>query len=146
MNRKERVNKDSITFLAILAIVLFTLMGASALFAQTSENTKIGFDSSNENIYGTWSSWDGDTIIYMDYFEEGDQFLRVTKLDDGREIAKGTFVIEEKHLYVQKEDDEYRLMFYLKGTQMIVMKPDNAGGAGQAWLLTKVSNYGQTSN
>ena len=89
MNRKERVNKDSITFLAILAIVLFTLMGASALFAQTSENTKIGFDSSNENIYGTWSSWDGATIIYMDYFEEGDQFLRVTKLDDGREIAKG---------------------------------------------------------
>ena len=39
-----------------------------------------------------------------------------------------------------------RLLFYLKGTQMIVMKPDNAGGAGQAWLLTKVSNYGQTSN
>ena len=29
MNRKERVNKDSITFLAILAIVLFTLMGVS---------------------------------------------------------------------------------------------------------------------
>ena len=41
MNRKERVNRDSLTFLAILAIVLFTLMGASALFAQTSENTKI---------------------------------------------------------------------------------------------------------
>ena len=41
MNRKERVNRDSITFLAILAIVLFTLMGASALFAQTSENTKM---------------------------------------------------------------------------------------------------------
>ena len=146
MNRKERVNRDSLTFLAIIAIVLFTLMGASALFAQTSEDTKLGFDSGNENIYGTWSSWDGDTIIYMDYFEEGDQFLRVTKLDDGREIAKGTFAIEEKHLYVQKEDNEYRLLFYLKGTQMIVMKPDDAGGAGQAWLLTKVSNYGQTSN
>ena len=146
MNRKERVNRDSLNFLAIIAIVLFTLMGASALFAQTSENTKIGFDSSNENIYGTWSSWDGATIIYMDYFEEGDQFLRVTKLDDGREIAKGTFAIEEKHLYVQKEDNEYRLLFYLKGTQMIVMKPDDAGGAGQAWLLTKVSNDGQISN
>ncbi len=146
MNRKERVNRDSLTFLAIIAIILFTLMSASALFAQTSENTKIGFDSSNENIYGTWSSWDGATIIYMDYFEEGDQFLRVTKLDDGREIAKGKFAIEEKHLYVQKEDNEYRLLFYLKGTQMIVMKPDDAGGAGQAWLLTKVSNYGQTSN
>ena len=102
MNRKERVNKDSITFLAILAIVLFTLMGVSSLFAQTSENTKIGFDSSNENIYGTWSSWDGATIIYMDYFEEGDKFLRITKLDGSREVAEGTFIIEEKHLYVQK--------------------------------------------
>ena len=46
MNRKERVNKDSITLLAIFAIVLFTLMGASALFAQTSENTNMVINKS----------------------------------------------------------------------------------------------------
>ena len=41
-----------------------------------------------------------------------------------------------------KEDDEYRLLFYLKGMQLIVMKPDSVKGPGQAWLFTKVSDYG----
>ena len=151
MNRKERVEKDSITFLAILAIILFLLMGLGTVLAQTSASTtvsnfKLGYASSNENIYGTWSSWDGTTILYMDYKDEGDVFTRISQLPEGREIANGEFIIEEEFLYVQKENDEYRLMFYLKGTQMIVMKPNSAGGAGQAWLLTKVSDYGLGSS
>ena len=54
MNRKERVEKDSITFLAILAIILFLFMGLGTLLAQTSASTtvsnfKLGYASSNEN-------------------------------------------------------------------------------------------------
>lgn len=146
MNRKEKVNKDSLTLLAIIAIVLFTLMGIGTAFAQTSASVKLGFDSGNENIYGTWSSWDGATILYMDYQEEGDTFTRITKLDEGREVASGNFSVVDKYLYVEKENDEYKLLFYLKGTQMIVMKPNTAGGPGQAWLLTKVSDYGISSS
>ena len=147
MNRKEKVNKDSITFLAILAIILFLFMGLGTVLAQTTASTtvsnfKLGYASTNENIYGTWSSWDGSTVLYMDYQDEGDVFTRISELPEGQEVASGVFIIEEKHLYVQKEDDEYRLMFYLKGTQMIVMKPDSAGGPAQAWLFTKVSDYG----
>jgi len=147
MNKKEKVNKDSLTFLGILAIMLFFLMGLGTVLAQTTVSTtvsnfKLGYASSNENIYGTWSSWDGTTILYMDYQDEGDVFTRISELPEGQEVASGEFAIEEKFLYVQKENDEYRLMFYLKGTQMIVMKPDSAGGVGQAWLFTKVSDYG----
>ena len=147
MNRKEKVEKDSITFLAVIALVLFLLMGLGTVLAQTSATTtvsnfKVGFASSNENIYGTWSSWDGSTVLYMDYQDEGDVFTRISELPEGQEVASGEFAIEEEFLYVQKQDDEYRLMFYLKGTQMIVMKPDSAGGPAKAWLFTKVSDYG----
>jgi hypothetical protein len=147
MNRKEKVEKDSITFLAIIAIVLFLFMGLGTVLAQTSATTtvsnfKVGYASSNENIYGTWSSWDGSTVLYMDYQDEGDVFTRISELPEGQEVASGEFAIEEEFLYVQKQDDKYRLMFYLKGTQMIVMKPDSAGGPAKAWLFTKVSDYG----
>jgi len=33
MNRKERVNRDSLTALAIIAIILFSLMGLSAFLS-----------------------------------------------------------------------------------------------------------------
>lgn len=105
---------------------------------------KMGFQSSNENIYGTWSSWDGSSILYMNYGET-DTFIRISHTEDGKETATGKFTIEEEYLYVQKENEEYRLMFFLKGMQMVVMKPDSAGGAGQAWLFTKVSDYSLNS-
>ena len=38
---------------------------------------KMGFQSSNENIYGTWSSWDGGSILYMNYGET-DTFVRIS--------------------------------------------------------------------
>ena len=58
------------------------------------------------------------------------------------EVAKGNFTLEEKYIYVQKENEEYRLLFYLKGTQLIVMKPNSVSRYGEAWLFTKVSDYG----
>jgi len=139
---------DNMDRILIFAIIFFsTMFFATRCNAQTTAVSTLGYASSNENIYGTWSSWDGTTILYMDYQDEGDTFTRISKLPEGQEVASGEFVIEKQYLYVQKENDEYRLMFYLKGTQMIVMKPDSAKGAGQAWLFTKVSDYGlSTSN
>lgn len=119
--------------LLLVVCVFFTY----TTFGQTP---KMGFQSSNENIYGTWSSWDGGSILYMNYGDV-DTFVRISHTEDGKETASGQFTIEEEYLYVQKEDEEYRLMFFLKGMQMVVMKPDSAGGAGQAWLFTKVSDY-----
>ena len=145
MNKKEQFNKDSFSIFLVIAIVLFTLMGIATVYGQEQNNNNIGYATENEDIYGTWSSWDGTTIIYMDYGYENepDTFTRISKTEDGiTENSTGEFKVEEKYLYVQKVNDSYRLLFYLKGTQMIVMKPHDAGGTGQAWLLTKVSNYG----
>ena len=35
------------------------------------------------------------------------------RTENGKEVALGKFTLEEKYIYVQKEDDEYRLLFYL---------------------------------
>ena len=107
-----------------------------------SQEKRTGMASSNENIYGTWSSWDGTSILYMNYSDDGDTFYRLSDTEDGKEVAQGKFILEKKYIYVQKENEEYRLLFYLKGMQLIVMKPDSAIGPGQAWLFTKVSDYG----
>jgi hypothetical protein len=109
-----------------------------------AQEKRIGLGTDNENIYGTWQSWDGEDILYMNYSEEVDTFYRISKNSTTGEsyVSLGKFTLEEKYIYVQKEDDEYRLLFYLKGMQLIVMKPDSVKGPGQAWLFTKVSNYG----
>jgi len=133
--KNTNVMKKVYTFM----IVLLTLTYCLNTHAQ-NEKPKMGFQSSNENIYGTWSSWDGSSILYMNYGDV-DTFVRVSHTEDGKETATGQFTIEEEYLYVQKENEEYRLMFFLKGMQMVVMKPDSAGGAGEAWLFTKVSDY-----
>ena len=123
----------------LIALIFFSMMFCSTSFAQEK---RIGLGSDNENIYGTWQSWDGNDILYMNYSEEVDTFYRISKTENGKEVALGKFTLEEKYIYVQKEDDEYRLLFYLKGMQLIVMKPDSVKGPGQAWLFTKVSDYG----
>ena len=123
----------------LIALIFFSMMFCATSFAQEK---RIGLGSDNENIYGTWQSWDGNDILYMNYSEEVDTFYRISKTENGKEVALGKFTLEEKYIYVQKEDDEYRLLFYLKGMQLIVMKPDSVKGPGQAWLFTKVSNYG----
>ena len=121
--------------------LLFILM---LIFCVTSfsQEKRIGLGTDNENIYGTWKSWDGNDILYMNYSEDADTFYRISNTEDGKQVALGKFKLEEKHIYVQKEDDEYRLLFYLKGMQLIVMKPDSVKGPGQAWLFTKLSDYG----
>jgi len=107
-----------------------------------AQEKRIGLGSENENIYGTWQSWDGSSVLYMNYGEDGDTFLRQSDTPDGKEVAQGKFTLEEKYIYVQKEYDEYRLLFYLKGMQLVVHKPDSAIGPGQAWLFRKISDYG----
>ena len=76
----------------------------------------------------------------MNYGKEN-TFYRKSTTENGVEIAQGKFQLEEKHIYVEKEDDNYRLSFFLKGTQLVVMKPSSAQGPGQVWLFWKVSNY-----
>ena len=135
----KKPNLDTLDKLALVALFIFSLFFINSLSAQEK---RIGLGSDNENIYGTWQSWDGNDILYMNYSEEVDTFYRISKTENGKEVALGKFTLEEKYIYVQKEDDEYRLLFYLKGMQLIVMKPDSVKGPGQAWLFTKVSDYG----
>ena len=123
-------------------LILLLLLVTSTI--SMAQEKRIGLGTDNENIYGTWQSWDGEDILYMNYSEEVDTFYRISKNSTTGEsyVSLGKFTLEEKYIYVQKEDDEYRLLFYLKGMQLIVMKPDSVKGPGQAWLFTKVSDYG----
>ena len=124
--------------------ILIILALAITSVYSTAQEKRIGLGTNNENIYGTWQSWDGEDILYMNYSEEADTFYRISKDSTTGEsyVSLGKFTLEESYIYVQKEDDEYRLLFYLKGMQLIVMKPDSVKGPGQAWLFTKVSDYG----
>ena len=67
---------EAIDYLMIFAIIFFMFIGTISVIAQ---NKDMGFYSSNENIYGTWSSWDGSTILYMNYNDNGDTFYRISK-------------------------------------------------------------------
>jgi len=122
-----------------LYLVIFSLFISSSIFSQSNIG---GFYSSNENIYGTWSAWDGSTTLYMNYSDDGDTFYRISNIDGKREVATGKFTIKGKYLYVEKENEDYNLSFFLKGMQMVVMKPASAQGEAQAWLFRKVSDYG----
>ena len=130
---------EVIDYLMIFAIIFFMFIGTISVMAQ---NKDIGFYSSNENIYGTWSSWDGSTILYMNYNDNGDTFYRISNIAGEREVAVGKFTVREEFIYVEKADEKYRLSFFLKGMQMVVMKPASALGEAQAWLFRKVSDYG----
>ena len=122
-----------------LYLVIFSLFISSSIFSQSNIG---GFYSSNENIYGTWSAWDGSTTLYMNYSDDGDTFYRISNIGGEREVAIGKFTIKGKYLYVEKENEDYNLSFFLKGMQMVVMKPASAQGEAQAWLFRKVSDYG----
>ena len=134
INKPKSIQKMKKLFIILLLLVTSTFTMA--------QEKRIGLGTDNENIYGTWQSWDGNDILYMNYSEEVDTFYRISQTENGKQVALGKFTLEEKYIYVQKEDDEYRLLFYLKGMQLIVMKPDSVKGPGQAWLFTKVSDYG----
>ena len=130
---------EAIDYLMIFAIIFFMFIGTISVMAQ---NKDVGFYSSNENIYGTWSAWDGSTTLYMNYNESGDTFYRISNIAGEREVAVGKFTVREEFIYVEKADEKYRLSFFLKGMQMVVMKPASALGEAQAWLFRKVSDEG----
>ena len=123
----------------ILLLLFLTTVG----FAQEAQK-RIG-NPNNDDIYGTWQSWDGSTVLYMNYRDGGynvGTFYRMSTTEKGKEVHEGNFSLEEKYIYVQRENKEYRLLFYLKGVQLIVSKPGGEGKPAQAWLFNKVSNYG----
>ena len=93
-----------------LFIILLLLVTSTFTMAQEK---RIGLGTDNENIYGTWQSWDGNDILYMNYSEEVDTFYRISKTENGKEVALGKFTLEEKYIYVQKEDDEYLSLIHI---------------------------------
>ena len=130
-----------IDYVLLFALTLFTLMFTTSAFGQDTK--RIGLATVGEDIYGTYKSFDGTQVLYMNFEEDGtDTFLRQSLTPTGTVSTTGKFTIEEKHLYVEKVNESYRLLFYLKGIQLIVHKPDSVKGAGDAWLFTKVSSYG----
>jgi len=123
---------ESIDKLLLFALVLFTFM----LFNSVNAQTKIGMDTPNENIYGEWVSYDGEHQLFLNYTDRGDTFYR--KSPDG--VYTGGFVVADKYLVVTKKKESYKLQFYLKGIQLIVVKPESEVSEGTAWLFKKVSN------
>ena len=89
---------EAIDYLMIFAIIFFMFIGTISVMAQ---NKDVGFYSSNENIYGTWSAWDGSTTLYMNYNESGDTFYRISNIGGEREVAVGKFTVREEFIYVE---------------------------------------------
>ena len=128
----------------IVALIFFSMMFCSSLNAQEK---RVGFDSSNENIYGEWISMDGEHRLFLNYTDDGDTFYR--KSPQG--VITGDFKVSDKYLMVTKQTEEvidgyvyvkeesYKLMFFLKGVRLIVVKPESETSEGQAWLFQKLS-------
>jgi hypothetical protein len=73
----------------------------------------------------------------MNYVKGGNTFLRQSPQGP----ITGKFSIEDNYLVVKKKKQKYKLMFKLKGIQLIVVKPvSEINGDGEAWLFTKISN------
>jgi hypothetical protein len=117
----------------IFALIFFSMMFCSSLNAQEK---RVGFDSSNENIYGEWVSMDGENRLFLNYTDRGDTFYR----ESPQGVITGSFRVADKYLMVTKKNESYKLLFYLKGVRLIVVKPESETGEGQAWLFQKLSN------
>tara|TARA_Y100000356_G_C11039788_1_gene172883 strand:+ start:61 stop:468 length:408 start_codon:yes stop_codon:yes gene_type:complete len=122
---------ESIDKLLLFALVLFTFMFCNSLNAQK----RVGMDTPYENIYGEWLSHDGDHQLFLNYTDRGDTFYR--KSPEG--IHTGDFRVADRFLVVTKKKESYKLEFYLKGMQLIVVKPESETSEGTAWLFRKVS-------
>ena len=132
-------------YMLLFALMLYTFMFCNSITAQ--DKKRVGFDSSNENIYGEWISMDGEHQLFLNYTDNGDTFYR--KSPQG--IITGKFRVLDKYLmvtkkskveedgYVYMKDESYKLMFYLKGIRLIVIKPESETSEGTAWLFRKVS-------
>ena len=128
----------------IIALIFFSMMFCSSLNAQEK---RVGFDSDNENIYGEWISMDGDHRLFLNYTDDGDTFYR----ESPQGVITGDFKVSDKYLMVTKQTEEvidgfvyvkeesYKLMFFLKGVRLIVVKPESETSEGQAWLFQKLS-------
>ena len=127
--RKRKL--ESIDKLLLFALVLFTFMFCNSLNAQS----RVGMDTPYENIYGEWLSHDGDHQLFLNYTDKGDTFYR--KSPEG--IHTGDFRVADRFLIVTKKKESYKLEFYLKGMQLIVVKPESEVSEGDAWLFRKVS-------
>ena len=127
--RKRKL--ESIDKLLLFALVLFTFMFCNSLNAQK----RVGMDTPYENIYGEWLSHDGDHQLFLNYTDKGDTFYR--KSPEG--IHTGDFRVADRFLVVTKKKESYKLEFYLKGMQLIVVKPESEVSEGDAWLFRKVS-------
>ena len=117
----------------IFALIFFSMMFCSSLNAQEK---RVGFDSDNKNIYGEWISMDGDHRLFLNYTDDGDTFYR----ESPQGVITGSFRVADKYLMVTKKNESYKLLFYLKGVRLIVVKPESETGEGQAWLFQKLSN------
>ena len=69
----KKPNLDTLDKLALIALFIFSLLFINSLNAQEK---RIGLGTDNENIYGTWQSWDGSSVLYMNYSDDGDTFYR----------------------------------------------------------------------
>jgi len=120
-------------YMLFFALMLYTFMFCNSLNAQEK---RIGMFSPYENIYGEWVSTDGEHKLFLNYTDDGDTFYRQSP--DG--VYTGEFKVSDKYLLVTKKKESYRLQFYLKGIQLIVVKPESETSEGDAWLFQKVSN------
>ena len=78
---------ELIDYFMIFAIIFFMFVGTMSVFSQEK---RIGLGTDNENIYGTWQSWDGSSVLYMNYSDDGDTFYRMSDTPEGNEVAEGT--------------------------------------------------------
>ena len=131
--RRKNKKLELTEYMLFFALALYTFMFCNSLSAQ--EN-RVGFDSSNENIYGEWVSMDGDHRLFLNYTDDGDTFYR----ESPQGVITGSFRVADKYLMVTKKNESYKLLFYLKGVRLIVVKPESETGEGQAWLFQKLSN------
>tara|TARA_B100000795_G_C22544607_1_gene340137 strand:+ start:174 stop:590 length:417 start_codon:yes stop_codon:yes gene_type:complete len=124
-------------FLRIALVFFATMLFTTAIVSQN----RIG-NPNNSDIYGEWISSDGEHKLYMNYLVKYDldNFVRISP--DG--VHSGTFDIDEKFIIITKGVETgktlYKLLFYLDGLNLIVIKPESEISEGEAWLFKKISN------
>tara|TARA_R110001592_G_scaffold111784_1_gene309548 strand:+ start:164 stop:565 length:402 start_codon:yes stop_codon:yes gene_type:complete len=128
MKNKKWENK-----LLYIILTLLLLMWGMVLSAQEK---RVG-NPNNSDIYGEWVSMDGDQKLWVNYrLGKNNTFLRQSPQGP----VTGEFRIEDSFIVVTREHESYRLMFYLNGVRLIVVKPESDDTEGEAWVFQKVSN------
>tara|TARA_Y100001972_G_C7584547_1_gene293113 strand:+ start:235 stop:654 length:420 start_codon:yes stop_codon:yes gene_type:complete len=133
---KEKL--EPIEKLLVFAIVFFVLIAtATTCNAQSAYSYRLGIaETETVDLYGEWISMDGEHTLYLNYTDDGDTFYRVSPTGS----VYGEFKVSDQYFLVTKEKESYKLLFYLKGINLIVMKPKSETSEGDAWLFSKRSN------